>query len=171
MKKTLPLTLAALAVLLTGCSVAYEAPGAPAAQPAPSSTPAPAASAPAEREQGQSPGASVPPASASDDLRERYAHVAQQTSCAAGDVVVSQAGATVSIPGECALVTVTASGVVVLADRIGTLEITGAANQVQAASIDVVRLGGSGNDVRWESGAADVTDTGAANTARATTGG
>ena len=97
--------------------------------------------------------------------------MAQQTSCASGEAVVSQAGATVSIAGECALVSVTASGVVVLADRIGTLEIAGAANQVQAASIDVVRLGGSGNDVRWESGAADVTDTGAANTARATTGG
>lgn len=167
MKKTLPFTLAALAVLLTGCSVAYEAPGAPAADPAPSSTPAPAASAAQEQE----PNASMPPFAASTDLRARYTDVAQQTSCASGEVVVAQAGATVSITGECPLVTVSASGAVVLADRIGTLEITGAANQVQAASVDVVRVGGSGNDVRWESGTADVTDTGAANTARATTGG
>ncbi|GAB3152207.1 hypothetical protein GCM10027058_19770 [Microbacterium neimengense] len=167
MKKTLPLTLAALAVLLTGCSVAYEPPGAPAAESAPSSTPAPATSASKEQESS----VSTPPSAASDDLRERYADVAQQTSCASGEVVVSQAGATVSITGECALVSVTASGAVVLADRIGALEITGAANQVQAASVDVARLGGSGNDVRWESGTPEVTDTGAANTARATTGG
>lgn len=167
MKNSLPITLAALALLLTGCSVAYEVPGAPAADPAPSSTPAPAASAAEEHE----PSASTPPSAASDDLRARYADVAQQTSCASGEVVVSQAGATVSITGECALVTVAASGAVVLADRIGTLEITGAANQVQAASVDVARLGGSGNDVRWESGTPDVTDTGVANTARATTGG
>ncbi|WP_243226677.1 DUF3060 domain-containing protein [Microbacterium sp. CIAB417] len=167
MKKTLPLTLAALAVLLTGCSVAYEAPGDPAADPAPSSTPAPATSASKEQDLD----ASVRPSAASDELRERYADVAQQTSCASGEVVVAQAGATVSITGECALVTVTASGAVVLADRIGTLEITGAANQVQAASVDIARLGGSGNDVRWESGTPAVTDTGAANTARATTGG
>ncbi len=169
MKKTLPLALAALAVLLTGCSVAYEAPGAPAADPAPSSTPAPATSVP--NEQAPSPGPSGPPSAASDELRERYADVAQQTSCASGEVVVAQAGATVSIEGECALVRVTASGAVVLADRIGTLEITGAANQIQAASVDIAQLGGSGNDVRWESGSPDVTDTGAANTARATTGG
>lgn len=167
MKKTLPIPLVALAVLLTGCSVAYEAPGAPAVDPAPSSTPAPAASASKEQE----PNVPVPPAAASDDLRARYADVAQQTSCASGEVVVSQAGATVSITGECAFVTVAASGAVVLADRIGTLEITGAANQVQAASVDLARLGGSGNDVRWENGTADVTDTGVANTARATTGG
>ncbi|QCQ17883.1 DUF3060 domain-containing protein [Microbacterium sp. RG1] len=169
MKNTLPITLAALAVLLTGCSVAYETPEAPAADPAPSSTPAPTASAPKEQE--QEPNTSRTPSPASDDLRARYADVAQQTSCASGEVVVAQAGATVSIEGECALVTVTASGAVVLADRIGTLEITGAANQVQAASVDVARLGGSGNDLRWESGAADVTDTGVANSARATTGG
>lgn len=167
MKNSLPITLAALALLLTGCSVAYEVPGAPAAAPAPPSTPAPAASAAEEHE----PSVSTPPSAASDDLRARYADVAQQTSCASGEVVVSQAGATVSITGECALVTVAASGAVVLADRIGTLEITGAANQVQAASVDVARLGGSGNDVRWESRTPDVTDTGVANTARATTGG
>ncbi|MDY0830023.1 DUF3060 domain-containing protein [Microbacterium sp. BG28] len=167
MKKTLPITLAALAVLLTGCSVAYEAPGAPAADPAPSSTPAPAASASKEQE----PNASTPPSAASTDLRARYADVAQQTSCVSGEVVVSQAGATVSIAGECALVTVTASGAVVLAEGIGTLEITGAANQVQAASVDIARVGGSGNDLRWESGTPDVTDTGVANTARATTRG
>jgi hypothetical protein len=171
MKKTLPLTLAALAALLTGCSVAYEAPGAPVAEPAPPSTPAPSASAPTEEEQGRSPDASVPPSAVADDLRERYADVAQQASCASGEVVVAQAGATVSITEECALVSVPASGAVVLADRIGTLEITGAANQVQAASVDVARLGGSGNDVRWESGTPELTDTGAANTARATTGG
>lgn len=171
MKNTLPFTLAAMAVLLTGCSVAYEAPGAPAAEPSPSSTPAPSASAAGEEERGQSPDASAPPSAAADDLRKRYADVAQQTSCASGEVVVSQAGATVSITGECALVSVTASGAVVLADRIGTLEITGAANQVQAASVDAARLGGSGNEVRWESGTPEVTDTGAANTARATTGG
>lgn len=168
MKNSLPITLAALALLLTGCSVAYEVPGAPAADPAPS-TPAPSASA--SKEQEPEPSVSTPPSAASDDLRARYADVAQQTSCASGEVVVSQAGATVSITGECALVTVAASGAVVLADRIGTLEITGAANQVQAASVDTAWLGGSGNDVRWESGTPDVTDTGVANTARATTGG
>lgn len=97
--------------------------------------------------------------------RDQYRSRASQISCPTGEVRIDRAVTRVEITEDCATVTLTsaASGSVVLAQHIDTLRVDAQVAVVLTSSVDTVIITSTGTTVGWESGTADVTDTGAVN--------
>jgi len=140
---------------LTSCSLGYEPPGAPNTAPAEVAWPQHSTSATATA------GTTAP-----GGTRQRFAdRVTRETVCGGEVTEIDGTGDIVRLTGDCATVTVSGTGVVVLAEHVTSLEVDATGATVVVVSVEKITLAGSTNVVVWESGSPKVTDTGTANEA------
>ena len=141
---------------LTSCSLGYEPPGTPSTALAEATAPQHSTSGTAATAGTTTPGGT----------RQRFVdRVTRETACAGEVTEVDGTGDIVRLTGDCATVTVSGTGVVVLAERVASLEVDATGATVVVASVEKITLAGSTNVVVWESGNPKVTDTGTANEA------
>ncbi len=143
---------------LTGCAVSVEGPKAPASAPsAPTSVPEPSSSP-----EDQSTDESAQAADDSGDIEEGesrrsvYAPAIDiTTGCSAGSLVLDQDNSTVRVTEACGKITIAASSVHVLAERVDSLVILSqaACNVVLVRSAGSVVISGDNNFVYWDQGA------------------
>lgn len=84
--------------------------------------------------------------------------------CPGGTAKIGQIGKVVELGSDCAKVTVTGAGTVVLAQNIDRLTVDATAATVFVKQLGSVDATGQGNLVTWESGSPAVSDSGVANT-------
>lgn len=155
-------TLVAVAttVALAGCTLAFtpELPDPPSL--APTSAPSPAAG-----DSGNDDGDEPDSPETIPSIRQEYSEQVQRSlSCPGDAITISDSGAVIELVDDCASVTVSGAGTVVLAQVVGTLTVTATSAIVIVASADSVTTEGTANLVRWESGSPVVIDTGVNNT-------
>lgn len=137
-----PLAAGAAALVLAGCSVAYDPPAPPPAS-SPSSLGAPDETVPV--------------------TRAAYAGLADRTlSCPEGSLQIDAVGDVIALDGDCDTIEVSGTGTVVLARGVGDLQVTGVSNVVIVATADTIDVSGTANRIVWESGTPTVADTGTA---------
>lgn len=172
-------SLLALAAL-TGCSIGVERDGAPgteqtdaggtdAGETDAGGTDAGGATATATDETDADPDAATASGSgsASLPLRADYEDAANVTlTCGVDPIEIDNTADTIDLVGDCAEVTVSGTGAIVLAEKIGILTVNGVANTVFVGDVATVALDGTGNTVLWESDTPSITDVGTGNTSR-----
>lgn len=135
------LAAGAAALVLAGCSVAYDPPAPPASSP--SSIGIPDETVPV--------------------TRAAYAGLADRTlSCPEGSLQIDAVGDVIALDGDCDTIEVSGTGTVVLARDVGDLQVTGVSNVVIVATADTIDVSGTANRIVWESGTPTVADTGTA---------
>lgn len=85
------------------------------------------------------------------------------TACPEGGLTVQRTGATMTVTGQCPLITIDAVGVELTAEDVGELVITGTGVEVSVTSVERITVTGSGVSVRWQTGTPIVDDQGVAN--------
>ena len=105
------------------------------------------------------------PGVSADGLHDRAAVAAandDELDCSAGEVTIDEFDDTVKIIGDCEKVTINGESVLVVAESIGSLRITGYGSVVIARSLDDVRIepGGQASLVQYEQGAPQVDNRG-----------
>ncbi|MHC5798003.1 DUF3060 domain-containing protein [Lacisediminihabitans sp. FW035] len=91
--------------------------------------------------------------------------VSSTVTCSGAELEISSTGTVVSLTDDCAKLTVSATGAVMLAQSVGVLTVSGSANTVFVSGVTTVVLTGTGNTVYWREGTPEVRDSGIANTA------
>lgn len=157
--------VAAAALGMAGCSVAFEPTAAPSS-PAPSSPESPSVpvdNSPTDSGTGDS-GAGD---SGTDDgdrslptRAEWEPKVSGTVSCVDGRADITADISVLELAADCDEVTVSGTGSVILAAHVGRLSVRGDTATIIVASADAVDVAGVGNVVLWESGTPVVSDTG-----------
>lgn len=90
------------------------------------------------------------------------AAIEDELDCSSGEVTIDEFGDIVKIVGDCEKVTINGESVLVVAESIGSLRITGYGSVVIARSLDEVRIeaGGQASLVQYEQGAPQVDNRG-----------
>lgn len=165
------LVLAATALValgLAGCTVSFQPAGSdptPSAPASDSEKPSSDGADPGDEatdpggEDGQTPNGDAPAAT-----REHWQQrVSQIVSCVDGRADITADATALEVTADCDTVTIAGAGVIVLAQKVGSLTVTADASTVIVAEADTIDVTGVGNEVRWESGEPTVSDTGTMN--------
>lgn len=120
----------------------------------------------------QSPSPRAPEPAETDDTdtattasgREHYLERVERTiSCPDGTLDIADIAGIIALDSDCADITVSGSGTVLLANSIDRLSVVGVNNEVFVGSLGSLDVSGSGNTVTWEGGSPTVTNTGVNN--------
>lgn len=98
-----------------------------------------------------------------DSSRAMLRDSATTTVTCDGELTLEQAGAMVSVEGDCSHLIVSLDAGAVVAGRVDTLEVTGTGTAVYTDSVAVVTVTGDGNTVQWTGPAPEIADEGTGN--------
>lgn len=147
-----------LLVALTGCSVGFT----PVGQNASAEPVAPAAE-PNKAASSEAPSVPDTPSDAAQtNVREQYAAVASAVTCPGGALTIDAVGSVVHVVGECADLTITGTGTVVLADTVTTLTVAAVAVVVSVTEVSTISVTDESTSavVQWRDGTPDIIDDG-----------
>lgn len=98
-----------------------------------------------------------------DSARAMLRDSATTTVTCDGELTLEQAGAMVSVEGDCSHLIVNLNAGAVVVGAVDTLEVTGTGTAVYTDSVAVVTVTGDGNTVQWTGADPELTDEGTGN--------
>jgi hypothetical protein len=168
-RPALLLTATVLVALgFTGCTVSFQPADAGPSPSAPASdSEKPSGGTTDESGEGTDPGGEgveTPDGDSPRATREYWQpRVSRIVTCVDGRADITADATALELAADCDTVTIAGAGVIVLAQKVGSLTVTADASTVIVAEADAIDVSGVGNEVLWEAGDPTVSDTGTMN--------